>query len=123
MCRCGASFARRDLLTRHQRIAEHEGDAPSPGQSRQNSISGQQVDLAAAVSLSGHNVNPWFCARAQQAMQVPVPLTVDEQTQRPPNIDAVQFVPNCFSPQMLDSGMLYQNSYNALGQMLTPWRR
>ncbi|KAJ4256240.1 hypothetical protein NW762_009319 [Fusarium torreyae] len=127
LCHCGASFARRDLLTRHQRITEHEGDAPSPGplpgpgalaQSRQSSVSGDQADLAAAVSLSGLSVDPWFCARTQQAMQIPVPPTVDEQTQRPPNIDAGQFVPNFLSPQMLDSGMVYQTCYNALVQML-----
>lgn len=46
------------------------------------------------------------------AVPAPLPLAVQEQTQRPPNIDAGQFVPNFFSPQMLDGGMLYQDSYN-----------
>ncbi|KAF0640960.1 hypothetical protein FPSE5266_11142 [Fusarium pseudograminearum] len=126
LCYCGASFARRDLLTRHQRIAEHQGDAPSPGsvpgpgpgpgaltQSRQNSI-------------SSHNVDPCFCARPQQAMQVPVavavpapvPLTVQEQTQRPPNIDAGQFVPNFFSPQMLDGGVDFDTHFREFTSFL-----
>ncbi|CAG1983632.1 hypothetical protein SNK03_008898 [Fusarium graminearum] len=124
LCHCGASFARRDLLTRHQRIAEHQGDAPSPGsvpvpgpgpgaltQSRQNSI-------------SSHNVDPCFCARPQQAMQVPVavpaplPLAVQEQTQRPPNIDAGQFVPNFFSPQMLDGGVDFDTHFREFTSFL-----
>ncbi|KAG5785913.1 hypothetical protein H9Q73_000494 [Fusarium xylarioides] len=114
LCHCGASFARRDLLTRHQRLAEHEGDVPSPEpaqvqaqvtvvQQRNDSIG--DPDLAAAVSLSGLSVDPWFCARTQQPMQLPVaiPQTADEQVQHPVNTDDGQFVPNFLSPQMLDS--------------------
>jgi hypothetical protein len=118
LCHCGASFARRDLLTRHQRLAEHESDAPSPepvqdrraiAPSTNHATVGDQADLAAAVSLSGLSVSvdPWFCARTQQAMQLPVspaaPSVVD-QFQQQTNADPNQFVPNFLSPQMLDNG-------------------
>lgn len=124
MCHCGASFARRDLLTRHQRLAEHEGDVPSPEPAQGNVTVVQQgndsigdPDLAAAVSLSGLSVDPWFCARTQQPMQLPVavPQTVNEQVQHQPSADDGQFVPNFLSPQMLDSGQ-YSQSHLFLDQ-------
>lgn len=101
------------MLTRHQRLAEHEGDVPSPEPARGNVIVVQQrndsigdPDLAAAVSLSGLSVDPWFCARTQQPMQLPVavPQAADEQVQHQPSADDGQFVPSFLSPQMLDSG-------------------
>jgi hypothetical protein len=116
LCHCGASFARRDLLTRHQRLAEHESDGPSPegvqdqrtiAPSTDHVIVGDQADLAAAVSLSGLSVDPWFYARTQQAMQLPVPPTVTsvaDQFQQQTSADPNQFVPNFLSPQMLDNG-------------------
>ncbi|KAF4420091.1 hypothetical protein F53441_14403 [Fusarium austroafricanum] len=128
LCRCGASFARRDLLTRHQRIAEHEGEVPSPepghatiSEQRNSIVIGDQADLAAAVSLSGLSVDPWFCARTQQAMQLPaaVPPTVDEQVrvQHPTNTDD-QFVPNFLSPQMLDSGVDFDTHFREFTSFL-----
>lgn len=55
---CGAAFARRDLLTRHQRISLHQhvsespdrASEPDPGEQRDGPF---EADLAAAVSLSG----------------------------------------------------------------------
>ncbi|KXH42912.1 hypothetical protein CSIM01_06020 [Colletotrichum simmondsii] len=72
ICRCGAAFARRDLLTRHQRIAFHEDGSESPGVPSEPD-SGEthgpvEADLAAAVSLSGMSVDHW----AQQ-QQPPAP--------------------------------------------------
>ncbi|KAG5749394.1 hypothetical protein H9Q70_007945 [Fusarium xylarioides] len=129
LCHCGASFARRDLLTRHQRLAEHEGDVPSPEpaqvqaqvtvvQQRNDSIG--DPDLAAAVSLSGLSVDPWFCARTQQPMQLPVaiPQTADEQVQHPVNTDDGQFVPNFLSPQMLDSGVDFDTHFREFTSFL-----
>ncbi|KAK1622999.1 hypothetical protein BDP81DRAFT_411081 [Colletotrichum phormii] len=71
ICRCGAAFARRDLLTRHQRIAFHEDGSESPAVPSEPD-SGEthgpvEADLAAAVSLSGMSVDHW----AQQ--QPPAP--------------------------------------------------
>ncbi|KAK2032521.1 hypothetical protein LX32DRAFT_582696 [Colletotrichum zoysiae] len=63
ICRCGAAFARRDLLTRHQRIAFHEDGSESPeGPSEPDSGENHgpvEADLAAAVSLSGMSVDHW----------------------------------------------------------------
>lgn len=65
ICRCGAAFARRDLLTRHQRIAFHEDgsespEGPSEPDSGENSHAPPvEADLAAAVSLSGMSVDHW----------------------------------------------------------------
>ncbi|KAL1854833.1 hypothetical protein Daus18300_011349 [Diaporthe australafricana] len=65
ICACGAAFARRDLLTRHQRIALHEDASESPdGPSEPDSGEHQhhgpvEADLAAAVSLSGMSVHHW----------------------------------------------------------------
>ncbi|KAI3547493.1 hypothetical protein CABS01_11122 [Colletotrichum abscissum] len=72
ICRCGAAFARRDLLTRHQRIAFHEDGSESPGVPSEPD-SGEthgpvEADVAAAVSLSGMSVDHW----AQQ-QQPPAP--------------------------------------------------
>ncbi|KAG6362448.1 hypothetical protein INS49_010678 [Diaporthe citri] len=64
ICQCGAAFARRDLLTRHQRIALHEDASESPDEPPEPD-SGEQhhgpveADLAAAVSLSGMSVHHW----------------------------------------------------------------
>lgn len=66
ICQCGAAFTRRDLLTRHQRIALHQ-DAPEspsgpsePGPGEQQQHHGPvDADLAAAVSLSGMSVHHW----------------------------------------------------------------
>lgn len=70
ICQCQAAFARRDLLTRHQRIALHE-DADASGspdgllEPEQKLDSGEQqhgpieADMAAAVSLSAMSVHPW----------------------------------------------------------------
>lgn len=60
MCSCGAEFARRDLLTRHERITSHSSDqAPSPPGVRpeascvaDHNASAVEPDFAAAVSLS-----------------------------------------------------------------------
>ncbi|CCT75781.1 related to regulatory protein amdA [Fusarium fujikuroi IMI 58289] len=127
LCHCGASFARRDLLTRHQRLAEHEGDVPSPEPGQGNVTVVQQrndsiadPDLAAAVSLSGLSVDPWFCARTQQPMQLPVavPQTVDEQVQHQTSADDGQFVPNFLSPQMLDSGVDFDTHFREFTSFL-----
>ncbi|EMT68886.1 hypothetical protein FOC4_g10004981 [Fusarium odoratissimum] len=127
LCHCGASFARRDLLTRHQRLAEHEGDVPSPEPAQGNVTVVQQgndsigdPDLAAAVSLSGLSVDPWFCARTQQPMQLPVavPQTVNEQVQHQPSADDGQFVPNFLSPQMLDSGVDFDTHFREFTSFL-----
>lgn len=64
ICQCGAAFARRDLLTRHQRITLHEDASESPDEPPEPD-SGEQhhepveADLAAAVSLSGMSVHHW----------------------------------------------------------------
>ncbi|KAF4997474.1 hypothetical protein FGRMN_3838 [Fusarium graminum] len=130
MCHCGASFARRDLLTRHQRLAEHESDvsSPEPVQEQRtivrpdtSSIVGDHADLAAAVSLSGLSVDPWFYARTQQAMQLPVPQTVAsvaDQFQQQNTADADQFVPNFLSPQMLDSGVDFDTHFREFTSFL-----
>ncbi|KAK2051947.1 hypothetical protein LY76DRAFT_366205 [Colletotrichum caudatum] len=63
ICRCGAAFARRDLLTRHQRIAFHQDGSESPeGPSEPDSGENHgpvEADLAAAVSLSGMSGDHW----------------------------------------------------------------
>jgi hypothetical protein len=63
ICRCGAAFARRDLLTRHQRITSHErppGEHSPDADSEQSSPpEGGDANMAAAVSLSGMSMNPW----------------------------------------------------------------
>lgn len=65
ICQCRAAFARRDLLTRHQRIAHHEDASsespagpsePESGEKHQGPV---EADLAAAVSLSGMSVHHW----------------------------------------------------------------
>ena len=63
-CQCGAAFARRDLLTRHQRIALHEDasespDGPTEPDSGEQNHGPVEADLAAAVSLSGMSVHHW----------------------------------------------------------------
>ncbi|KAI6370603.1 hypothetical protein MCOR25_004147 [Pyricularia grisea] len=91
ICICGAAFTRRDLLTRHQRITLHQGEAGPDGDGQAEatsppegnvtsasrnvgSVSGlgpdmnpPHPDLAAAISLSGLSVEGW-----PQPMQVPV---------------------------------------------------
>ncbi|TLD18010.1 hypothetical protein PspLS_10454 [Pyricularia sp. CBS 133598] len=91
ICICSAAFTRRDLLTRHQRITLHEGEAGPDGDGQAEAASspdgnGSSVsrdvghvsglgpdmdpahpDLAAAISLSGLSVEGW-----PQPMQVPV---------------------------------------------------
>ncbi|RGP64492.1 hypothetical protein FLONG3_9551 [Fusarium longipes] len=109
------------------RIAEHEGDAPSPGpvsgpgalgRSRQSSNSSEQADPNAVASLSGLNVDPWFCARAQQATQVAGPATVNEQNQRPPTITTGQFFPNFLPSQILDSGVDFDTHFREFTSFL-----
>ncbi|KAF5531132.1 regulatory amdA [Fusarium napiforme] len=113
--------------TSEHRLAEHEGDVPSPEPTRGNVTVVQQrndsigdPDLAAAVSLSGLSVDPWFCARTQQPMQLPVavPQAADEQVQHQPSADDGQFVPNFLSPQMLDSGVDFDTHFREFTSFL-----
>ncbi|KAI6503341.1 hypothetical protein MCOR11_000945 [Pyricularia oryzae] len=92
ICICGAAFTRRDLLTRHQRITFHEGEAGPDGDGQAEAASSPDgngtsasrdvvgpvsglgtdmdpahPDLAAAISLSGLSVEGW-----PQPMPVPV---------------------------------------------------
>ncbi|KAF5980178.1 hypothetical protein FBULB1_5306 [Fusarium bulbicola] len=108
-------------------LAEHEGDVPSPEPAQGNVTVVQQgnesigdPDLAAAVSLSGLSVDPWFCARTQQSMQLPVavPQTVNEQVQHQPSAEDGQFVPNFLSPQMLDSGVDFDTHFREFTSFL-----
>ncbi|KAF5576643.1 regulatory amdA [Fusarium pseudocircinatum] len=112
---------------RQNTLAEHEGDVPSPEPAQGNVNVVQQrndsigdPDLAAAVSLSGLSVDPWFCARAQQPMQLPVavPQAAEEQVQHQPSADDGQFVPNFLSPQMLDSGVDFDTHFREFTSFL-----
>ncbi|KAG4291917.1 hypothetical protein FPRO06_13170 [Fusarium proliferatum] len=123
----GKSTAEETEDVLNERLAEHEGDVPSPEPAQGNVTVVQQrndsiadPDLAAAVSLSGLSVDPWFCARTQQPMQLPVavPQTVDEQVQHPASADDGQFVPNFLSPQMLDSGVDFDTHFREFTSFL-----
>ncbi|KAK8090272.1 C2H2 type zinc finger domain-containing protein [Apiospora hydei] len=64
ICHCGAAFTRRDLLTRHQRIALHEKTPDGPpdnasDKGHQTSGVDDMAAAAAAASLSGMSMNPW----------------------------------------------------------------
>lgn len=81
ICQCGAAFARRDLLTRHQRITLHEDASESPnGPSEPDS--GEQhhgpveADMAAAVSLSGMSVHHWSHQQAPAPAAELYPMAV-----------------------------------------------
>ncbi|RBA18123.1 hypothetical protein FPRO05_11139 [Fusarium proliferatum] len=123
----GKSTAEETEDVLNERLAEHEGDVPSPEPAQGNVTVVQQrndsiadPDLAAAVSLSGLSVDPWFCARTQQPIQLPVavPQTVDEQVQHPASADDGQFVPNFLSPQMLDSGVDFDTHFREFTSFL-----
>ncbi|TLS26275.1 hypothetical protein PpBr36_04893 [Pyricularia pennisetigena] len=98
ICICGAAFTRRDLLTRHQRITLHEGEAAgNDGDDQAEATSSPDgsgtkgsrdvgpvsdlgpdmdpahADLAAAISLSGLSVEGW-----------PQPMQVQVQPQQAP---------------------------------------
>lgn len=61
LCRCGAAFTRRDLLTRHYRLSKH-GDEPPVADVAVTPKESEFDRTAAAESLSclsGANVQPW----------------------------------------------------------------
>ncbi|KAM0816078.1 hypothetical protein AB5N19_01879 [Seiridium cardinale] len=64
VCQCSAAFARRDLLTRHQRITSHapsdsQSHASHNGESEQASQTIVEADMATAVTLSHMSMAPW----------------------------------------------------------------
>lgn len=95
VCRCGAAFARRDLLTRHQRVNLHEDDGEDVVVQEAIPLQRQphraDADLAAAVSLSGLSVDNW------SHLQPQMPLQVDDHGRNGRD-------PGFMSPQFLDGG-------------------
>ncbi|KAG8159108.1 hypothetical protein KVR01_010769 [Diaporthe batatas] len=97
--RCGAAFARRDLLTRHQRISLHqhvsqspEGlSEPDPGDQHHGPV---EADLAAAVSLSGMSM---------QQQHWP-----HQQLEPPPHPDLYPVAVSANSPLQVDNGPYQQ---------------
>ncbi|KAH6981222.1 hypothetical protein BKA56DRAFT_486314 [Ilyonectria sp. MPI-CAGE-AT-0026] len=100
LCSCGAAFTRRDLLTRHQRITFHQGDAVDQAISHRP----LEPDLAAAAAaeslstLSGLNAPPWVQPPASAAVYVDVSQRgIVSQT-----ISAEACNQTLMAPQMLD---------------------
>ena len=73
LCRCGAAFARRDLLTRHQRITLHDGITPGPSPPGAVERTPTEPGLAAATdgfSLQGMSVDQWAGQQPQSPEQI-----------------------------------------------------
>ncbi|KAK7426044.1 hypothetical protein QQZ08_007492 [Neonectria magnoliae] len=100
LCRCGAAFTRRDLLTRHQRITFHEGDAVNPVASHRPAEPDMAVAAAAESlsSLSGLNAPPW----AQPPTTAAVYVGVGQRGIVPQTISADACHQSLVVPQMLD---------------------
>lgn len=135
MCHCGAAFARRDLLTRHERVALH-GDGSVLEPSPPSGVPGPpsalglppehhgaaEADLAAASSLSGLSVHvghvePWA---NQQPRQPVIGPPLEEQGRSNGFVDARSYGEDQLSPQLFDGG----RSQSRLDQLpvLTSWR-
>ncbi|KAI0128787.1 hypothetical protein BJ170DRAFT_701522 [Xylariales sp. AK1849] len=105
VCRCGAAFTRRDLLTRHQRIVSHQHQN-LPGQVLANAAPKQvdppaaEADMAAAVSLSGMSANPWVQQPSQTGAFPPDSLTAGE----PPQVLPELFQQPSISQEFFDQG-------------------
>jgi hypothetical protein len=107
-CHCGASFSRRDLLTRHQRVAQHEETIPDI---RSGSLSrvvenggavGEAVPTAIAPRLG---VDAGLYMRSQPWTQLPIPAVVGDQSQQQLGfMDTRQYAPNILHTPMIDSG-------------------
>ncbi|KAK7403270.1 hypothetical protein QQX98_010961 [Neonectria punicea] len=100
LCRCGAAFTRRDLLTRHQRITFHEGDAVNPVASHRPAEPDMAVAAAAESlsSLSGLNAPPW----AQPPTTAAVYVGVGQRGIVPQTLSADACHQSLMAPQMLD---------------------
>ena len=75
ICRCGAAFTRRDLLTRHQRIALHE-IAPEhrhngPAAQMESASTAAEAAADAAASLSSMSMNPWITQPRHEIVEQP----------------------------------------------------
>ena len=111
MCHCGAAFARRDLLTRHQRVTLHSddsgtetspADAPEPNQTLSlEQGSAAEADLAAAVSLSGLSVDP---RTNLQALQPEIVQQIEDHGRREEYIDTRTYEQSFLSSQLFDGG-------------------
>ncbi|KAH7161463.1 amidase signature domain-containing protein [Dactylonectria macrodidyma] len=102
LCTCGAAFTRRDLLTRHQRITFHEGDAADSTISHRRAV----PDLAAAAAaeslstLSGLNAPPWV----QQPASAAVYVDVSQRGIVSQTISSETCNQALMAPQILDQG-------------------
>ncbi|CAM1506482.1 Fc.00g061230.m01.CDS01 [Cosmosporella sp. VM-42] len=103
LCHCGAAFARRDLLTRHERIAIHSnGGLVTPDLSTR----ALEPDLATAAaaeslsSLSGLNAPPWV----QQPASGEVYVEVHQRGIPSQDATAQTYQQPLMAPQMFEQG-------------------
>ncbi|OIW33219.1 hypothetical protein CONLIGDRAFT_628103 [Coniochaeta ligniaria NRRL 30616] len=114
ICRCGAAFARRDLLTRHQRLTFHVGalGASASNSEPASSPRGPANDIEAAAaaaaaeslsSLSGLGAAPWEQQPGASA-HVYVDVNVSQRSLVPPNGAAQPYDQSLMGPRMFDQG-------------------
>ncbi|KAK6087648.1 hypothetical protein SCUP234_01287 [Seiridium cupressi] len=87
VCQCSAAFARRDLLTRHQRITSHtSSDSPSHAphdvESEQDNQPTVEADMATAVALSHMSMAPWNRGVANGHSAIVPPQILDQPFQQ-----------------------------------------
>lgn len=114
MCQCGAAFARRDLLTRHQRISSHDDDSPT------DRPPAADAGLASTVSLSGWGGDPW-AGQQLQLSQAKVTQESEPQVQ----VDAEEYSEGMLSSQLfandgvgiVSSGAAHDAAAHVFGDM------
>lgn len=109
VCHCSAAFTRRDLLTRHQRIALHENtpqnsqDAVSEQISEQTTVDSDMAAAAAAASLSGMSMDSWV--HQQQRQTTPVyPVDNHQLPDQHPGVVPPQFQQPLLSEEFFENG-------------------
>jgi hypothetical protein len=127
ICRCGAAFARRDLLTRHQRLTFHVGGlgASATESEAASSPRGAPPDVEAAAaaaaaeslsSLSGLNAPLWDQQPGTSCVQAYMDVHVTQRNLAPPSGVAQPYDQSLLAPQIFGQGKvlsLVQQQYTA----------
>ncbi|UNI21320.1 hypothetical protein JDV02_007319 [Purpureocillium takamizusanense] len=109
VCQCGAAFARRDLLTRHERVAVHHGCSATGPPSPQ----GLPGPRPAASSLS--SLSAWS---SQQCRQSVIEPPVEDQGQSNGLVDTVSYGRDVASPQLFDGGIQFDPHFREFANFL-----
>jgi cytochrome c1 len=115
ICRCGAAFARRDLLTRHQRLTFHVGGSGASVTESEAASSprGAAPDLEAAAaaaaaeslsSLSGLNAPPWDQQPGAASVPAYIDVHVTQRNLAPPGGVAQPYDQSLMAPQLFGQG-------------------